>query len=335
MPTPSHHCEFPLRDLARRLVVPALGVGLAALLLRFAAVFDLLPAPTPRDLDRTILAAKVELAASDRPAEVVLLGDSSCMMNVNATGLGRLVDRPVLNLGTFSHLGPANHAELFRRFLRDRRTPPRDVLLLLHPGSLRRSSGEPEAERFLKARLEGRLADGATAPRSLVEACLGGVFVRERLVQPLLPQLLSGDFATAYGTTWRVRRRLETGAGSLVDPTRFDASALGGRYEFGVGAGVEPAFREFRSAIPPNVRLWVGLMPTPESLALPDHATRVRELRQALVGWLAPSRPLESVPAAWPDSRFATATHLNAGGVQELTGQLGGELASALLLEPR
>ena len=95
-----------------------------------------------------------------------------------------------------------------------------------------------------------------------------------------------------------------------------------GRYEFRIGAGLESASREFRAAVPQASRLWVGLMPLPESLALPDHARRLAELRETWSSWLAPARMLDGIPPTRPDTEFATATHLNAAGIRDLTDRL-------------
>ncbi len=71
MATPSHLAAFSLRDLARRCLAPGVDVVAVAATLHAAARWNLLPPPTPGDLDRTVLAAKVELATSSRPVTVV------------------------------------------------------------------------------------------------------------------------------------------------------------------------------------------------------------------------------------------------------------------------
>ncbi len=311
MATPSHHFDFSIGDLARRLLPPLLGVALLAAILHAVSLTRLLPDPVPSDLDRTLLAAKAELASRTAPASVVLLGDSSCMMDVDAPELARQLGRPVLNLGTLSYLDLAAHTALLRHTLERLPNPPSDVVLLLHPGSLLRGSSLPALDQFLRASLAQDARNLRSAPRHPAEGLLAGVVIREQIVQPWIPSLLRGDFATAYGTTWEVRRRVQRQNGTLLDPTRFDAEAFQGRYEFRLHPRLEPASRDFRSAIPPGARLWVGLTPLPESLALSDHAARMETVLGTWAAWLQPDRVL-NLPSA-PTTLSANRSSVAAG----------------------
>jgi hypothetical protein len=297
MATPSHHFDVSIGDLTRRLLPPLLGVALLAAILHAVSFTRLLPDPVPADLDRTLLTAKVELASGTAPASVVLLGDSSCMMDVDAPELTRQLGRPVLNLGTLSYLDLTAHTALLRHALARLPNPPGDVVLLLHPGSLLRGSSLPDLDRFLRASLAGDARSLRSAARHPAEGLLAGVVIREQIVQPWIPNLLRGDFAAAYGTTWEVRRRVHRQSGTLLDPTRFDAAAFQGRYEFRLHPRLEPASREFRLAVPSGTRLWVGLTPLPESLALSDHAARIETVLGSWAAWLQPDRVL-NLPSA-------------------------------------
>ncbi len=326
MPNPSFQTTFTPAALARRLLPLALGTAAIAALLLTASRLDLLPKPVPADLDRTILAAKAELASQPLPVDVLLLGDSSCMMNVDAPELSRRLNRRVLNLGTFSHLDLHSHAALLQQTLRTRTLPPAVVVLLMHPASLKRSSSEPAAERFLSACLSGETAGMLSPARYPAESALAGVVVRDRLIQPWVPSILRGDFATAYGSTRGIRRSLLAQAGSLADPSTFDPAQHQGRYELTPGSGLESASRSFRSAIPPTITLRVGLTPFPQSLTSTQHAERSRSLLETWASWLQPARTLTNWPAVWPDTRFATATHLNTQGIREFTALLADAL---------
>jgi len=330
VPTPSHTCTYSAREAIHRFASPILGIAVIVVALHGARLAHLLPDPVPSDLERTLIAAKVKLASHPVSIPVVLLGDSSCMMNADAPALARKIGVEVLNLGTFSHLDLKAHAALLRRRLQQSLEAPRDILLLLHPSALKRSSSEPPMERYLLACLADDPRHAESLPRHPIEAVLGGVMLRERILQPWVPVLLKNEFATAYGTTWNVRRRIASQSGSLVDPTPFDPATLQGRYEFTLGTGFQAACTEFRSAVPAASRLWVGLTPLPKSLALPGHAEQVSVLLQSLADSLAPAQALRSLPSTLPDSLFATATHLNSRGVEAWTETL----AQALIANP-
>ncbi|MGE4182259.1 MAG: hypothetical protein AB7J34_20730 [Limisphaerales bacterium] len=358
-PVPSHSVEFQPRELLRRLAAPAFGVLILAAFVHAASLGGLLPAPAPSNLDQAVLDAKADLASRSAPASLILLGDSSCMMDVDAPALAQLVRQPVVNLGTLSYLDLAAHGLLLNQAVLHASDPPREVVLLLHPASLLRGSSEPALEHYLRRRLDrhshfhphshsantrsrippaqvqapqstASLRSSPALPSflsSVTERWLGGGIVREQFVQPVFPSLLRGEFAAAYGTTWRIHRLLMQQSGTLADPTRFDPGSQAGRYEFHLNPRLEKASRELRSRIPAGCRFSVGLTPLPESLALERHADRITATLEQLAGWLQPDRVLAGLPSVLPDAFFATATHLNADGSAEFTRLLGTELA--------
>ena len=92
----SHSYDFVPRDLARLLAPTLVFVTLAAGLLHAATRLNLLPRPRPTlDVDRTIMIHKIEASGSRQDAEVLLMGDSSCLMDLSAVKLTREIGRPV------------------------------------------------------------------------------------------------------------------------------------------------------------------------------------------------------------------------------------------------
>ena len=127
------------------LLAPPLGViALFAVLLHLGAALHLLPPPRPTlDIDRTVLLHQAAASQSVQDANLLLLGDSSCLMNVAARPLGVwLPGVTALNLGTDSYLDPASYATLLRHYTATNRTPLRAVVLLMHPEALRRAASE-------------------------------------------------------------------------------------------------------------------------------------------------------------------------------------------------
>ena len=80
----SHNCNFQWRDLVRLALPSLVPLAVFAALMHGAAALGLLPAPRPAlDTDRTILIHQVEASRARQEAEVVLIGDSSCLMDVS------------------------------------------------------------------------------------------------------------------------------------------------------------------------------------------------------------------------------------------------------------
>ena len=88
--------------------------------------------------------------------------------------------------------------------------------------------------------------------------------------------------------------------------------------------------REFRSKIPPGVKLIIGLTPGPASTVSADAA----ELRTGLLRewnrWINADVLLTNLPAALPDGFFSRTSHLNQQGQRVFTSLLEKELASVL-----
>jgi hypothetical protein len=325
----SHSCEFGAPDVLRLAARLGLGVLLAAAVLHLLHRLEWLPAPVPGDVDRTILAAKARLALEAPPASLVMIGDSSCLMDVDAPLLSRLIaPGSALNLGTLSYLDLPAHGALLDRFVR--RHPgsgPATVLVLLHPEALRWGSPRDEFTGYLRNRLDPTRPREALSPaRGVADAWLGGPIFRERILHPLLPVPLPGPFGVGYGCNRDLGQTLIQRQGSLTDPERFDAADLQGNAEYRLGSSIETASRAFTRFRPPGARLVVGITPVPEGFAARDHDAKVRAMLETWAGWMGADRALTNLPGRLPNSLFATHTHLNAEGADLFTRRLAEEL---------
>src|SRR5687767_15988289 len=120
--------------------------------MHLAALFHVLPRPRPTlDVDRTILVHQVEASRSRQDMDVLLIGDSSCLIDVWAPQLTREIGRPVLNLGTLSYLDLNAYGTLLRLFTAANPNSPKAVVLLMHPEALRRPTAEPYHTKLFEA----------------------------------------------------------------------------------------------------------------------------------------------------------------------------------------
>src|ERR1041385_1604285 len=85
----SHEYDFALADMLELLGWPLAPVALFAAAMHLGATLNVLPLPRPTlDIDRTILMHQAEASQSRHDAEMLLIGDSSCLMDVSAKQLG-------------------------------------------------------------------------------------------------------------------------------------------------------------------------------------------------------------------------------------------------------
>jgi hypothetical protein len=325
----SHVAEWNVRELITGVIELLVPVGLFACALHLSAWMELLPDPWPvHDTDRTILLHQAESSQRAHKSQVVLVGDSSCLMNVSAPGLGRSLGNAsaVLNLGTLSYLGLDDFALLLRHYFEANPARPQTVILLMHPEALRRPAASEYHQGLLARFYDPRRPRPGGASRA--SAILGVSIFQERIATRLIPQPLGGAYGQRYGFARDLWRHLSANQGSAVDPNRFEASAEEMPVELRLAPANEAASRRFREALPEGVRLIVGMTPVPESLAAPEFDSSRRVVLERWGEWLQADRLLADLPGRLPDALFASRTHLNEVGIQSYTRDLAAAISS-------
>ena len=303
---------------------PLVPLAIFAALMHGAAALRLLPAPRPAlDTDRTILIHQVEASRARQEAEVVLVGDSSCLMDISARQLGQSLGRPVLNLGTLSYLDLNAYALLVREYARANPGRLREVVLLMHPEALRRASPEPYYVQTLQALLNHEMAQTDHNMHETVAGILGLARFRDCCLARLLPVPLGGVFGRRYGFNRELENYLTLNGGSLVEP---EAKPFGGNAEYRLAGPLERASRAFKAAVPAGCRLIAGITPAPAGFVQPNYAQDYASMLRQWSQWLQADAALQGLPAVLPDAHFAKTTHLNRAGVAVYTTLLASNL---------
>ncbi len=316
----SHTYELELLDLLKLVasgLVPLLAFGA---LMHAGARLSFLPAPRPTlDAERTVLVHQVESAQAAGAAEVLLVGDSSCLMNVSALELERELGRPVLNLATFSFLDLAAHAALVHEHARANPGRLKTVVLLQHPETLRRLSPERHYTNVLAHLLTGNDLPPTVGFEAQLRHALGLDCFQARVLARVLPLPLSGAYGRRYGFTHDLDAHMGRERGSLVDP---DPAAFGKRPEYRLAVTLEKSSRAFRSALPDGVELFVGITPVPEKFADQVFRQWQRDHLTLWSAWLQPSVALTNLTAVLPDESFMRTTHLREAAIPSYTKTL-------------
>lgn len=325
----SHSIDFKPSALLPLLGLTLLPVMLFAIVLRAGTGFGFLPAPRPAlDTERTVIVHQVEAARAPQAAEIILIGDSSCLMNLSARQLSAALHADVLNLATFSYLDLNAHAKILREFTRANPSRPRAVVLLLHPETLRRSNSDAYYAEVLSAFIGGHEPAPGENLDDQARHWLGTEVFRERFLSRTLPMPLRGAFARRYGFTTDLDATLTRERGCLIDPD--EPQPLSGHPEYRLAPTLEKMSRAFRAALPKETRLFVGITPIPEKLGDQNH---LRWCNTSLVQWsqwLAPAVALTNLPATLPDDHFTRSTHLRQSAIPAYTDALAAALEPLL-----
>ena len=322
----SHTCDFTPRDLLRLVTWPLAPLALFAAAMHFGARLHLLPSPHPAlDTERAILIHQAEASRAKHDAEILLLGDSSCLMDVSARQLSERLGRPALSLATFSFLDLNAHALMLREYAQANPGRLRAVVLLLHPESLRRLGSEPYYLGVL-TNYWGGLDHGQTETAAgQINCALGVETFKGRILSRVLPFPLHGAYARRYGFTRDLEEHLTREHGSAVDP---DTQSFTGTGEYRLSPTLERASKSFRAAMPAGVKLLVGLTPALERFAGPRYPRLHDEMLRQWSLWLQADAALTNLPPTLSDDSFARATHLKETAIAPYTEQL------AIALQP-
>ncbi len=320
----SHSYDFLPGDLARLLAPTLVFVALAAGVLHAATRLGWLPRPRPTlDVDRTIVIHKIEASGSRQDAEVLLMGDSSCLMDLSAVKLTGEIGKPALNLGMLSYLDLNAHATLLRRFVAANPDQLKAVVLLLHPEALRR----PAPEEYHTAVFEHFVAGKDHATKRNLAHWLGLEPFRTRVLSRALPTPLGGAFGLRYGFSSDLQSYLTRHRGSAIDP---DPKTFEGNPEYRLAPQLERQSRAFKAAVPAGLKLFVAITPVPAGFAPPNYARQHRQMLEQWGQWLGADGVLVDLPATLPDELFAKTTHLNEAGTAEFTAALARSLSAVL-----
>lgn len=316
----SHEFQFQAKEAAAEILRPLLVVLAIATWVRGSDVLGLLPSPRALStLEETILTRQWE--RSQKPSEMVLVGDSSALMDVSGSELSRELGVETLQLGTFSLLQPADFAVLASNSLH-RSTQPGTVLLLVHPEFLARPAGDPAMVSKFRCIREGTTTVDPEADwGERAEHGLGLTHVRNRLESRGHAFPMKGAYGIRYGFSDQVVSALDRDGG-LVDPNRYRPKPRS-RVSMNVSPRLEVPFRAWRKALPESTRILVGITPVPESEAGPELGTLRDQALQTLVEWIGGNtQGLSSLPTHLPDPNFSSSTHLTENARDPFTRQL-------------
>lgn len=330
----SHIYQVTARDCAR-LALPTLIVlvGLAALL-RISGALGLLPArPITVDPNFAVLAHQSRAARSPNPARILLVGDSTCLADVDAAELSaRLPGHPpVLNLGLIIWLDFRTYAEVVTNFVAANPGQVQAVVLLVTAQKLAMPLIPAQQEFWKQARLYESHSAGGALPTDPVD-WFGLKYLRENIIANLLATPIRGhaEGAARFGFTSEYEAYMSAHHGSRVDLGQVVSVRRPNPLDWSMAADLEAETTAFRASLPRDIKLVVGLTPIARTYSPPEDRAHRLEMLNQWDRWLKADALLTNLPSAWPDPFFSTWQHLNERGQRRFTSLLAGQLAPLL-----
>jgi hypothetical protein len=276
-----------------RTVVPTLVVALSlAAALHLLARSPWFSGPTVLRLGEIGLRHQAKASRMRHPAEIILLGDSTCSVGVDATDLSRQLpgQTPVLSLGLVMGISLGAYSQAAADFSAANPGQVRWIVLLLCPGKLGQSVATGGELDSMWRRIVNEMDDRSPPPGLWSTGdYLGTRFLRDQLAGRILPDTLPGKGGTYFGFTTDLDEYLTAHNGSPVDFGDYVPRA-NRKSEKPVEWSISPEFesqcREFREHMPPHVKLAIGLTPVPLGTAPPDAGRIYREQLEQWNAWI-------------------------------------------------
>ncbi len=327
----SHEYRFKPAEVGRLLGASLAPMLIISGLLRLGALSGILPSPWPAfDVDHTVLLHQARASRLPNSADIVALGDSSCLMNFAPQQFDAACGGPhsSINLGTFMYLGFDGYTALLKQYAEAHPRALRAVLLLLHPDMLRGTAAVPHYLDVLSDFYSG--ADHTDLGEFQGQLC--GVFgltvLQDRLLSRL-PTALPQGFGHYYGFNLDLYQFMDRERGWALDPHQY-RPVPGVNTEYRLSRRLEDAGRSLRPAVPAGARLVLGITPLPGSAAPAHYATRYQALLAEWGEWMTADVLLTNLPPILPDYWFASSTHLNEVGARQYTKLVAEELRAHL-----
>ena len=325
--TRSHEFQF-----AGAALVPVFGPTLAGFvgvvaLLHLLNLLNWLPPHAPVESpDEVLMRRRFEMTRAPSAAEVVIIGDSSSAIDVEAPLLGELLPgKPeVLNQGMYMGIGMDIYGEAAGEFIRHHPGQVKLVVLLITAEQLQNATMNPLHQRLWRGQMGALDSDAATGQW---QRWLGLEAARDRLATRLAPFAFHGHASLYFGHPLHLRQHMRAHGGSTVDQGMYNPAAAAGPPNFRITDEVRREAELLRAAIPSEVKLAVGIAPLPDSDVPAAFRIRRDELLRELNESLRADFLLTGLPARLPNGFAANPFHLNPRGAAHFTRLLAAELA--------
>jgi hypothetical protein len=281
----------------------------ATIVLAAAALHRAHPAPVrPLSVEELLVLAQRERAGALPPTDVLILGDSSALMDVDPVALGEdLGHAHVESLATLAWVGPAGYAHILRQVLATQR--PARIVILMNGTGLQQEEAIYAGTGYEAMVLSDLPGPGYARRQQLAADVRDGLFLES--MQSVVDFPLPGSYGRTYGTPDDLVTYIRQHQGGLVDPNHYSGKRQ--EYVFRLSEATASRLATLREALAlaaPS-RVSFGITPVPDN----EVGARTAESRAAVLAGVGraldlPDDALLDLPLSMFDADFATSSHL-------------------------
>ena len=160
------------------------------------------------DFTTALIATQIDRAERLDFVDILIVGDSSGLMDISPPQLSRELGRDVQSLATIAYAGPKGVASLLSRLSR-RGISPHAIILVFHSAGMPQ---QPAWETWINLVL-----DGPPAPKAR-SIWAGALAKLNELMAPVIYRPLEGAYGSYYGSLRSFESFVRSNAGAAVDP---------------------------------------------------------------------------------------------------------------------
>ena len=297
-----------LYELLRFFGTVVFNLLLLSLLLQAGVYFELFPQSSARlDVDRVIISNKVNLSKVENNAEILLIGDSSCLMNIDANKFSDISGKKTYNLGTLSYLDFESYGTLLTNALNNNKEVSL-VCLFLHPEFLRRVTPSDTHIAFFRS-CNNDVHGFNTNTDNLIYSLLN-LNIFEDVFYGKTPIPLKNSFRQHYGFTTFLDKYLYEHNGSAIDPRVFDSMMDHGNVLYKITDKKIDQLIKFTALVPNDCKFMLCLSPVPNVITGINYSGTMQSMIEKIIKNVKIDNILQ-MPFTLPANDFATKTHLN------------------------
>ena len=294
-------------------------------MLRFGLYLELFgKSKSALDIDRVIISNKVELSKNRKITDIIFIGDSSCLMNINADKFTDISAMESINLGTLSYLDFESYGALLRNAINTNDSKVTLICLIIHPEFLRRAEPSESHIQFFETYNKNEKTPNLSENNYLNSFLSLHIFKDAFYGKTPIP--LEGRFGKYYGFTSSLNDYLNAHRGSAIDPRKFDPKSNHGNILYRITDKKIEQLIKFKTLLPSQYKLVLCLSPIPDILADENYIDAITTIKNKIKKKARIDYVL-SMPVSLPSEYFATKTHLNATARLFYTEALSREIA--------
>lgn len=328
----SHELQVTAADLLRALVPTVNAVVAIVMSLHFLNMVGWLPAAAPVESpDEVLMRRRFDMSRAPSAANVIIIGDSTSGIDVQAALLTRLLPdhTEVLNQGMFMGIGMDIYGDAAGEFITHHPGQVKLVLLLITPEELQNANMSPPHQRIWHNLLAGRSIAPEATP---LQKWLALDIAKDRIAGHLIPMTLYGNASLFFGHAYHLRGYLPAHNGSMVEYGSYNPLNKRRESAYFITDAVKREAEELRSRIPAGPKLAVGITPLPDSQIAASFKHRRDELLRDFNQSVHADYLLTNLPVRLPNGYFASVYHLNPTGAGHFTRLLAEELSKLPIL---